>query len=143
MTRIWHFALSTWPWRFVTLSLLSLGSSGFVTHGPRPYNLRRMQFAASTVSDAAVSGLSMTSSALDLHLRTLETLDYPIILNELADLCGTVTGKRVAASLELASSLEDAVRQYDMVREVSSLPSLPPIDSALDIGPEMRDIENG
>ena len=56
-----------------------------------------------------------------LLARTLETLDWPKILEALANEATTTLGRRLASQLELAPSLEAAQQQYAAVREAGTV----------------------
>jgi hypothetical protein len=56
-----------------------------------------------------------------LLARTLDTLDWPKILEALANEATTTLGRRLASKLELAPSLAAAQQQYAAVREAGTV----------------------
>jgi hypothetical protein len=82
--------------------------------------------SSSTVGSSSSSSSSSSSgdgevTEAQLLARTLETLDWPKVLEALAKEATTTLGRRQAAQLELASSLAQAQQQYAAVREAGTV----------------------
>ena len=59
--------------------------------------------------------------AMDLDARTLDTLDWPVVLERLALHCRTLRAARAASRLPLARDLDSVRAQYAGVRELRAL----------------------
>jgi hypothetical protein len=91
-----------------------------------PAGKSRTSSSSSTVGSSSSSSSSSSSgdgevTEAQLLARTLETLDWPKVLEALAKEATTTLGRRQAAQLELASSLAQAQQQYAAVREAGTV----------------------
>eukprot|EP00613_Pedinella_sp_CCMP2098_P068397 CAMPEP_0171903292 /NCGR_PEP_ID=MMETSP0993-20121228/2818_1 /TAXON_ID=483369 /ORGANISM="non described non described, Strain CCMP2098" /LENGTH=222 /DNA_ID=CAMNT_0012533451 /DNA_START=67 /DNA_END=732 /DNA_ORIENTATION=+ len=76
--------------------------------------------------------------------RTIQTLDWPRVLEALEHEAATVRGRRCAASLELLESRAACEEAYQAVREAGqTLVELPYLGGAMDVEVELQHVVNG